>query len=442
MSTARSSASKSSKTPAAARSSASKTASKKKGAATAKVPTDLDTSAAAAFWEEQDFLPFWSVPMAHGVSMPWLKAHERGLLVGIDRARAHGKTVLLIDNTPDKLIDIFYQYQTAQVIEAKQLVLDEASGRRTHEQIMEGLRVQLVSAMRFGQPLYVRLADGACDFVHAYTSPECFPPAVFDHGEVTALQAFTTGQGTQNLWGATHPLASVLRVEDTTHGFFQLRGRVEPVAEGRQEGFEVGRHEGFEVVVCTQLPADAAAELSYAATLAESLPLERMQPIVPLPSGVRLLYSHYKEEFALEVGGTLSWCALDDRYSLSFVFKGAFGVTLVEEGGDGAHLALWNGSFAGLKGGASYRVHVTEDPAAEAAAEAERTLSGVGHRAGVGGAPHAWRAAAPLPGRSRGGSTAAEELASLSAEELRERSSRYATLREASELDDVVFGRG
>jgi len=28
-----------------------------------------------------------------------------------------------------------------------------------------------------------------------------------------------------------------------------------------------------------------------------------------------------KGEFELEVGGTLSWAALDDRYSLSFVFK-------------------------------------------------------------------------------------------------------------------------
>ena len=68
----------------------------------------------------------------------------------------------------------FYNYQSSLVIEAKQLVLDEATGRRTHEQVMESLRETLVNAMRFGQTLYIRMADCACDFNH-FSSDDRFP---------------------------------------------------------------------------------------------------------------------------------------------------------------------------------------------------------------------------------------------------------------------------
>ena len=55
--------------------------------------------------------------------MPWLQESERGLLVAIDRARSLGRTVLLVDNTPDKLVDTFYAYQAAQILEVKKMVL-------------------------------------------------------------------------------------------------------------------------------------------------------------------------------------------------------------------------------------------------------------------------------------------------------------------------------
>eukprot|EP00908_Phaeocystis_cordata_P006108 Transcript_16713.p1 GENE.Transcript_16713~~Transcript_16713.p1 ORF type:complete len:154 (+),score=46.25 Transcript_16713:1-462(+) len=53
-----------------------------------------------------------------------------------------------------------------------------------------------------------------------------------------------------------------------------------------------------------------------------------MQPIAPQPSSVRVQYSHYKQDFALEVAGTLRWAALDEKYCISFVFRGAFAVAL------------------------------------------------------------------------------------------------------------------
>ena len=53
--------------------------------------------------------------------------------------------------------------------------------------------------------------------------------------------------------------------------------------------------------------------------------------------------------------------------------------------------------------------------------------------------------AAPLPGRSDDGSTQAgallaQELAALSVEEVRERSARYEALREARDLQSVLYG--
>jgi uroporphyrinogen decarboxylase len=52
-----------------------------------------------AFWQEQEAAPYWTVPIAHGGEMPWLKYHERGLLVAIQRAHQLGRTVLLIGFT-------------------------------------------------------------------------------------------------------------------------------------------------------------------------------------------------------------------------------------------------------------------------------------------------------------------------------------------------------
>ena len=116
------------------------------------------------------------------------------------------------------------------------------------------------------------------------------------------------------------------------HGIFTLRGKsaAERAEEAEEEdddeggvgsgggggGGGEGGQDGFEVIVCSQLPVDDALGM-----LKDSLPLWQMQAVMARPSSVRLLYSHYKVEFELEVGGTLSWGTLDDKYSLSFVFK-------------------------------------------------------------------------------------------------------------------------
>jgi hypothetical protein len=57
-----------------------------------------------AFWQEQEAAPYWTVPIAHGGEMPWLKYHERGLLVAIQRAHQLGRTGLS-SSSPSTIID-------------------------------------------------------------------------------------------------------------------------------------------------------------------------------------------------------------------------------------------------------------------------------------------------------------------------------------------------
>ena len=225
--------------------------------------------------------------------------------------------------------------------------------------------------------------------------------------------------------------------------------------------------------------------------LREALPLHLLQPIHPQPSTVRLKYSHYNQEFTLDVGGTLRFRTLDDRYALSFVFKGAFKVKLKElpkqqagsngssaasrgmargrdrfrsrpqepvdgEGGEAASSRILSmdgdGYFHALRGGMSYEVLDEEDEEAEEAAKA----------AGEDGRPAPRLSAAslaaiqqqqqqstgarPLAGRNDEGRSNAdrlikEELQNLSVNEIAERSERYRRLREAQDLQDVVWWR-
>ena len=219
--------------------------------------------------------------------------------------------------------------------------------------------------------------------------------------------------------------------------------------------------------------------------------------------------------FELEPGGALSFEAVDEHFSLSFVFKGDFRVSLFLEQGDRgrsreiegdrrretriACVSLFleqkvtnpaapkvakgplglrgsaapappervgtgiqkdrTGKFHGLRGGMCYQVAVEEDEAAEAAARASggAASSPAARLSAAALASTACMASklttakklssAGLPGRSEDGSTRtsallAAELRSLSTTDVEERSERYRALREASDLQDVVFGGG
>lgn len=229
-----------------------------------------------AFWQEQEAAPYWTVPIAHGGEMPWLKCHERGLLVAIQRAHQLGRTVLLIDTSDDAVVDTFYTYNAALTIEAKRMVLDVARKSATLDETLEQCRVQLVNAMRFGKTLYVRLADSACDFANTFHADDKFPLSVFDRKAVASLEDYKEGSA-NNLFHASHPLSAVLREHDLSQGIFQPRFSHKAAVDGISLGFEV--------VLCTRFSTD-----EFESFLHSSLPMALLQPIKLLPSSVRLKY--------------------------------------------------------------------------------------------------------------------------------------------------------
>ena len=219
--------------------------------------------AADSFWEAQSG-DFWTVPMAGGDS---LFSKHCGLLAAVERARRAGKTPLLIDNSEDRLVDTFYTYQPAQVLDAKKLLLEERQGT-ARSVVMEGARAQLVKAIRYGHIFYVRLANSACDFVGKYNGADTLPLEIFHADKVAALNrefgsapAASLADEEQdcvgaNLFGAEQsPFAAVLRADDAAQGAFVPR-------------------RGLEVVLCTHFGAQDFGDF-----LSGKLPMDRVQPI-------------------------------------------------------------------------------------------------------------------------------------------------------------------
>ena len=211
-----------------------------------------------AFWKARDDEDCWQVPMGRDLqAMPWLSSRSVGVLEAIRRARMNGKVALLVDNSKHRVVDTFFAYRNCQILEAKQLVLEERTGKRSRPQILEEARKKLVNALRYGQVLYVRMSTSAVRFKGTYTSPTTLPLAIFDQPSIDTLGEYYSGSGGQNLFGSSHPLAGCLREADTEHGHFTAR-------------------HGFEVVVSTHLQRDDFREL-----LERALPLDKMQPIMP-----------------------------------------------------------------------------------------------------------------------------------------------------------------
>ena len=190
-----------------------------------------------------------------------------GMLAALRRVRTvTKKTPLLVDRSAHHAVDTFYKYEHAEIVDAKRLFMSERAGTPRPE-LMEGLRRQLVNAMRHGLTLYIRLENSACDFVGRYSAPDTFPLELFDapfvedfveeHGSLFALPGYDARAG-RNLAESGHPLAMVLRDPDTLAGAFTPRF-------------------GFTVVVCSHFAVSDFHEF-----LDGRLPMQMLQPIAPL----------------------------------------------------------------------------------------------------------------------------------------------------------------
>ena len=125
----------------------------------------------------------------------------------------------------------------------------------------------------------------------------------------------------------------------------------------------------------------------------------------------------------------LDWAVVDEAYCISYVFQGAYEPRLInmnERGSISKRSAA--GTFAPLDDGGTYELAIEEDAAAEAAA----TAADPRRAAGV-------QVAEPVPGVNAASARLTAELKNLSVEELAGQSERYRQLKEARDLEDVLY---
>eukprot|EP00386_Alphamonas_edax_P013864 GDKI01042684.1.p2 GENE.GDKI01042684.1~~GDKI01042684.1.p2 ORF type:complete len:174 (-),score=39.75 GDKI01042684.1:323-844(-) len=95
----------------------------------------------------------------------------------INEAKDAGKVPMFLDASGN--VDTFFSYQMCTVIEAKKLLVDKMQGKSVDD-LREGLRHQLVTALKYGNYLLVRMANSAVDIKRIYCDPTTFPVEVFD----------------------------------------------------------------------------------------------------------------------------------------------------------------------------------------------------------------------------------------------------------------------
>ena len=207
------------------------------------------------------------------------------------------------------------------------------------------------------------------------------------------------------------------------------------------------------------LPADPPAPANDSSPPPPLLPQTPPEPVI---GKVVVRYNHYTEVFSVS-NGILEFEHVDRKYSLSFVFKGNFFVSLTADDvpgaephwpdGDGLKREmrkdpdgfdpedmeeLYCGTFSGLEVGSngqpkSYLLNIGEDEAAEAA-----FLAAKGGRTGYRGP----NANGTVIGATSASSAITAELKAMSVDEIRGQSDRYKELLAARDAEDVLFGSG
>jgi len=154
---------------------------------------------------------------------------------------SQGKTPLLLDSSADDLVSTGLAYGHTTVLEAKKMVVQKLQGVPVPE-ILEYCRTQLVTALKHGNTLLIRLSDACPDLVNTYSAPDLFPAAlVLERGGAAVAQREVT--------------ELFVRDEDKENGVFAVR-------------------EGFKVVVVAATTADKVVE-----RLGGALPLHLLRPV-------------------------------------------------------------------------------------------------------------------------------------------------------------------
>lgn len=134
------------------------------------------------------------------------KVSFRQMISAVEAAQEAQRTPLLICNGKEDIVCTFYSYTTAVVIDAKR-IMNEVLIKKTVtlEEMREQVRSKVVSALRYGRPLHIRMANTAMDW-HRYCVEGCVPAELFDEAQ-WKMQAIWT---------------SVLRPGDMDAGVFDM----------------------------------------------------------------------------------------------------------------------------------------------------------------------------------------------------------------------------
>eukprot|EP00930_Biecheleria_cincta_P082341 TRINITY_DN72095_c0_g1_i1.p1 TRINITY_DN72095_c0_g1~~TRINITY_DN72095_c0_g1_i1.p1 ORF type:complete len:479 (+),score=83.32 TRINITY_DN72095_c0_g1_i1:68-1438(+) len=89
----------------------------------------------------------------------------RHLLTALDQARDLEKTPLLVCNGKELVVCCFFEYMCAVAIDAKRVINEVHIKKiKTREEMQEELRQKVSTALRYGRPLHVRMANSAFDW--------------------------------------------------------------------------------------------------------------------------------------------------------------------------------------------------------------------------------------------------------------------------------------
>lgn len=95
----------------------------------------------------------------------------RHLLTALDQARDLDKTPLLVCNGKELVVCCFFEYMCAVAIDAKRVINEvHVKKIKTREEMQEELRQNVSTALRYGRPLHLRMANSAFDW-----RPYCEP---------------------------------------------------------------------------------------------------------------------------------------------------------------------------------------------------------------------------------------------------------------------------
>lgn len=140
---------------------------------------------------------------------------------------------------------------------------------------------------------------------------------------------------------------------------------------------------------------------------------------------VKVKYNHYNESFQV-AKGAIRWADIDEAYAISFVFQGDFRKKLLDP--EGHSLSERAGSFYGARSDVQYELIVEEDEEA-----------GVGNSE-LGCGYQVSTAFGAAPGSSSRHNELTQQLKALSTDDLRAQTDEYKQLKEARDLEDVLYG--